>query len=73
MNAVCFFHRVNGDDVRMVQRRDRPGFALEPMKPLGRFRQLGREDLQRDLPAKLRVFREIDLTLPPAPIFSRIW
>jgi len=32
------FHRVNGDDIRVIERRDGLGLALESLAPLGRER-----------------------------------
>jgi len=45
--------RVEGDDVRVVQRRDRPGLVLEPHPALGVVGHVRREDLERDLPAQV--------------------
>ena len=57
-------HVVHGEDVRMVQSPDRPGFLLEPAQPLriGRHR-LG-QHLDRHLASEPRVLRPIHLPHP---------
>ena len=60
-DAVGVFKAVNRRDVRMVQRREDFGFALEAREALGvRGEDVG-QDLDRDLAFQLRVRRAIDL------------
>ncbi len=48
---------VDGADVRMVERRCGPCFALEPLERAGRSDVCGRQQLDRDGSQQLRVFR----------------
>ena len=48
-------------DVRMVQRRQRLGFALEARQPLGVVGEGLGQDLDRDVATQLGVGRAIDL------------
>jgi hypothetical protein len=52
---------VNGDDVGVRQRRDRAGFAIEPLVEVQIGRRVGRQRLDRDLPLQPRITRAIDL------------
>ena len=52
--TVGIFDPVNSADVRMIQRRENPGFALEPADALGVADKMWGEDLDRhieDFPA----------------------
>ena len=61
--AVRFFEAVDRRDVRMIQRREQMGLALEAREPLGiGGKQLG-QDLDGDVAPELRVARAIDLAL----------
>jgi hypothetical protein len=51
------FQAVDGGDVRMVQRRQRPGFTLETRQPVGIVRDRVGEDLDRDLAAEVGIGR----------------
>ena len=50
VDSVCFFHRVDGDDVGMVEGGESLGLLLESVKPLG----VGREVRGRIFTATLR-------------------
>ena len=58
---LAFFEAVDRGDVRMVERREDFGFALEAREPVGVGRERRRQDLDRDLALQLRVGRAIDL------------
>ena len=60
-DLVRFLESVNGADVRMIQRRERARFAIEPREPAGITRERVRQDLDRDLAAELAVARAVDL------------
>ena len=62
VDALGLFDRVERDDVRMVQRGDGAGFALEAREAIGIARRLGGQHLERDVAAELRVGRAVDLT-----------
>jgi len=57
----AFFEAVDMGDVRMVQRGERPGFALESGEPVRDSRQRVREHFHGDVPFQLRVPRPIHL------------
>jgi hypothetical protein len=50
--------------MRVIQRRQHPGFALEPREPFGIAREERRENLDRDLATQLRVPGPVDLAHP---------
>ena len=52
---------VDGDDGGMIECGGRACFELEPPQAFGVVRQLGRQQLQRDVTIELGVVREIDL------------
>src|SRR6185503_8128465 len=52
---------VDRDDVRMIERGGRLGFADEPPNPIFAPHQLGREDLEGHAPLEGLVLREVDL------------
>jgi len=56
---------MDGHDVRMTQHRDRLRLPVEPREPVGVFRHLGGEDLQRHLSPELLVGGQIDLSHSP--------
>ena len=62
-----FLEPVDRGDVRMIQRRERLRFALEPRQALGISGERVGQDLDRDLAAERRVRRAIDL---PHPAFA---
>ena len=60
-HAVRLLEAVDVRDVRMVQRGEDFGFALEPREALGIRREALRQDLDRDLAFQLRVGGAIHL------------
>jgi hypothetical protein len=59
---------MNGDDVRMVQRRGRARFPLESLDAIVILRQLGTQRLEGNPTLQLRVFGQINL---PHSSFSK--
>ena len=57
----AIFDAVDLRDVRVIERRERFGFALKPGQPLGVGCDVRRKHFQRDVPLQFRVFRAIDL------------
>ena len=55
---------VNGEDVRMVQRRGSPGFLLKPVKAVRVGRQARGQDLDRYVAAQAGIAGAIDLAHP---------
>ena len=53
--------RMNGDDVRMVERRDDACLAFEALAPLRIVGKRRRQDLDRDFASKPGIARAIDL------------
>ena len=53
---------VNARDVRMIQRREELGFALEPRQTFAIVRELFRKNFDRDVALELRVTRAVNLT-----------
>jgi hypothetical protein len=51
-------------DVLVIQTCQHPGLALESLEPLRVFRELGGEDLERDLAAELAVLGSPNLAHP---------
>ena len=51
---------VDGADVGMVERRGDAGLALKPIQRFRIAREIGRQELQRDLAAQAHVFGTID-------------
>jgi hypothetical protein len=51
-------------DVRMVERRERPGLAFEARQAIGVAGERFRQDLESDVAAELAVMSAIDLTHP---------
>ena len=60
VDPVRFFDGVDGDDVRVIERRDRFGFTLESLPPLRVSRHIRRQNFDGDLPVELRVTRAVD-------------
>ena len=60
-DLVGFFESVDRADVRMIQRRERPRFALESRQPRRVAGERLRQHLDRDLAAELAVARAVDL------------
>ena len=52
-------------DIRMIERRDRAGFALEPLSPVAVARELPRENLDRDHAIETHVPCLVDLAHAP--------
>ncbi len=77
--AGCFAGVVDGQHVRMLQRRGEPDLTLEPFRPQ-RHAGFGIHDLERDRPAVFDVGGEVDdshaaaaqLPLEHVPIPERI-
>ena len=63
-NALRFFEPVNARDVWMVERRQEPRFAVEPLQALGILRQRFGQDLESDFAAQSRIASFPDLTHP---------
>ena len=72
VQLVGLFDRVDGHDVRVVERGDRTGFTLEAAAAIGVGGKLRRQDLQCHTPAEFRVFGEVDLTHTAAAERARI-
>ncbi len=62
MNAGAFFHRINRDDVRMVELGKRFSLAAKARQPLGIACHLRGKHFERDVAAKLRVGGAIDFS-----------
>ena len=60
--AFDFLDRVDGDDVRVVQRGDGAGFAREALAVLG---VVSLEDFERDVALEARVAGPVDLAHAP--------
>ena len=63
---------VDGDHVRMVQRRRRPRLLNETHQPARVAHDFRRQDFQRDWPAQDGVARAIDVAHPAWPISASI-
>ena len=55
---------VDCGDPWVIQRGEHLGLSLKPLQALFVLSELVREDLDRDLPPKLRVLRPVDLAHP---------
>ena len=66
-DPVGFAEVVDRDDVRMVERGDRPGLALEPRAPLHICRRQSGKNLDRDIASEARVVRPVDFAHPAGP------
>jgi len=62
--ARCVADIVNRDDVRVIQRRRRPGFADEPGQAVLIVGECRRQHFQRDPAAETGVLSEIHLAHP---------
>ena len=60
-DTAGFFEPVDVRDIRMVQGRERLGFAGESREPVRVTGEQIREDLERDIAVELRVARAVDL------------
>ena len=63
-DTVGFLKAIDACDVRMVQRREELGFALEPSKSLFVLCELVRQDFDRDFAIELRVTCAVHLAHP---------
>ena len=54
----------NCEDIRMRERRHRPGFPLEPRERLGVIREVRRQDLDGHVPSEFDVARAVNLAHP---------
>ena len=68
--AVFYVDAVDRGDIRVIERGDHLGLAIEASDPVGIRRERLRQDLDRDLAVQRRVDRLPDHTLPPSPICS---
>ena len=64
VNAFAVLEPVDGADVRMIQRREQPGLALESRAPFGIRRERVRQNLDRHLASKLGIPRAVDVPHP---------
>ncbi len=69
---IRFLETVDARDVRMVERRERLGFPLEPRQALVVVCEFLRENLDRNVAVKLRIAGAVDLSMPPLPIGEAI-
>ena len=60
-DAIGLFQAVDDGNVRVIQRRQRLGFALEAGQPIGIVRKGVGEDFDRDLATKVSVGGALDL------------
>ena len=58
--ALVLVDRVDGADAGVVEGRGRAGLALEALERVGVLGQLGGQELERDVPAELRVLGLVD-------------
>jgi hypothetical protein len=65
--AVRFLETVDRGDVRVIQRREEVGLALEAGEALGVLRDLGGEDLDGHVAAERRVGRPVDFSHAASP------
>ena len=56
---------VNRDDGGVIEGGSRSGFLLEPPEPIGVVREVGRQQLQRDIPIELGVARQVHFAHSP--------
>ena len=63
-NGGSFAHVIERTDVRMIELRDRPRFAVESFAELRIARERRRQDLDRDKAIESRVPRLVDLAHP---------
>ena len=59
--GLVFLKPVDAADVRVIERREHPGFSLEAGQPVGVVGEEVRQHLERDVPVELGVARAIDL------------
>jgi hypothetical protein len=71
-SAVMLADVVEGEDVRMAQSGDGPGFLLEPAEALRIGGKRRREDLDCDIPAQAASRARYTSPMPPAPIKATI-
>ena len=64
MDTGSFFHRVDSDDIGVVESREGLRLVREPDAALFTFGELCRKNLQGDLAAELRVLRQIHVAHP---------
>ena len=62
VNVAGLFDRVHSDDVGVIERGDGFRFPCEPRPAFFAFGELGRENLERDLPVELGVLGQKNLT-----------
>ncbi len=65
--SVVHAEIVNGEDVGMRQRGDRAGFTLEARERIRLLRDVGRQDLHRDVAGELLVVRPVDFAHAARP------
>ena len=71
-SALRFLDAVEGREVRVVQRAQETGLALEPRPPFLVARERIGKGLDRHLAPEPRVPRPVHLPIPPAPIGATI-
>jgi hypothetical protein len=64
VDVAFLLDRVDGDDVRMVQRGERPRFTAESVEAIGIGRDFWGQDLQGDVAPERRVGGAIDGRCP---------
>ncbi|MEO6400549.1 MAG: hypothetical protein ABIP62_00915 [Vicinamibacteria bacterium] len=57
----CVFETIDLRDTRVIERRQQPGFAFEASQALWVLSEGAGQDLDRDIPAELRIPGAIDL------------
>jgi hypothetical protein len=62
VQPLVLFDRIDGDDARVVERRDRARLALEPLQVLQLRGARRGEDLERDLALEETVLGTVDVT-----------
>ena len=65
LGALKLIPAMDPRDVRVVQRSDGLGFALEAGNPVGIPGERSGQHLDRDISIQLRIRRAVDLPLPP--------
>ena len=70
-NSPFLFDRINRDNVRMIERRDRLGLSLEPPETLLVREHFSGQELERHLSVQLRVLGEIHRAHPTLTEFPQ--
>jgi len=67
-----FFHAINVRDIRMIQRRQHFGFALEAQHPIGAACGAVGQNLQRHIPLESRVAGPVHFAHAAGPVASQM-